>query len=367
MSHSSVERHIVKDTSAMHRSNNLITLPAIEELKHRPLSPGGISLLTPVEDVTRREFITSTGAIALAAALIAACGSDDDPGSPADDMIDFIYEDITTRIPRNPRRVVVMEGRGDLDFALSVGYPVLATGNFQNTGELPDGPFEGRLEGARLLPNMYPDPDYELLAELEPDLIVQRANAFRGDFYGNEVLARIAPVLSVECNRADWRTDLEEQARLLGRDQVVSDQLADYDAAVARARAEVGHLLEGRSVALMTVAQGASVVLWTSSFGTEIAHDLGMEQPFRNAEEFMESGELPAESFGRLQDIDLIIAQAYDDRRHFLDDVETWRRLRAVEASRVFHYPPNLNNGMALIATSAIDVFVEAARSLASD
>ncbi|MCK9494342.1 MAG: ABC transporter substrate-binding protein [Dehalococcoidia bacterium] len=321
--------------------------------------------VAPPEDATRREFITGVGAAALAAAFLAACGGEDEAPSPTpDSMIDFTYEDITTRVPRNPKRVVVMEGRGDLDFALSVGYPVIAAGTW--TPDEVGPPFVGRLDDAELLPAMYPEADYETLVRLQPDLIVQRANAFRGDFYGNERLAEIAPVLSVECNRADWRTDLEAQARLLDRDQAVAEQLATYDAAVAAAKEEVGGILAGHTVALITISPESALV-WTSDFATEVAHDLGMELPFRNSgqEETNSYLELSAEHWDQLDGIDLIFAQGLEDSRDGLGSIGTWTRLPAVAAGRVVNFPGELNNGMALTATTLVDVLAEGARLLA--
>lgn len=322
-------------------------------------------IAAPIEDATRREFITGVGAAALAAAFLAACGDDRTAaGTPElSETIDFTYEDITTTIPRNPQRVVVMEGRGDLDFALSVGYPVIATGSW-NPGEKPAGPFAGHLDDAQVLPNMYPDPDYELLATLQPDLIVQRANAYRGDFYGNERLAQVAPVLSVECNRANWRTDLEQQAILLGRDREVAEQLAEYDEAVGAARDEVGELLNGRTVALLTVAEGFFLV-WTSNFATEIANDIGMVLPFRNSTEGETYIELTDEHYNRLEEIDLLLGQGYADNRERLKSVATWTRLPSVQAGRVGDFPGTLNNGMALTAKTLVEVLVESARLLA--
>jgi iron complex transport system substrate-binding protein len=318
----------------------------------------------PPEDATRREFITGVGAAALAAAFLAACGEDAEGTPTPATTIDFVYEDIATTIPRDPKRVVVMEGRGDLDFALSAGYPILATGSWI-PGTMPSGPFEGRLDGVELLPDMYTTRDYEALVRLQPDLIVQRANAFRGDFYGNERLAQIAPVLSIECNRANWRADLEAQAQLLDRDQQVGEQLAAYDQAVRAARDDVGALLAGRPVAMTTVGSNL-LYIWTSTFATEVGNDLGLEMPFLNSSEgngnFIE---LSAEGYGRLEGVDLIWAQNYSDNEADLVDHATWSRLPAAQAGRVLDFPGELNNGMALTAATLVGVLAEGARRLA--
>ena len=70
-------------------------------------------VLTPIEDATRREFITGLGAAALAAAFLAACGDDaegDADASPGGAgypvTIRHAYGDTT--IATEPKRVVTV-------------------------------------------------------------------------------------------------------------------------------------------------------------------------------------------------------------------------------------------------------------------
>ncbi len=330
---------------------------------------------------SRRQFLAGLGAAAAAAAFLAACSSEDDgptatasatseptttteaTSAPESGTIDYVYGEITTTIPRNPQRVVVMEGRGDLDFALSVGYPVVATGTW-NPGEV-SAPFVGKVDDAELIPNFYSSRDYEYLVSLQPDLIVQRANAFRGDFYGNAQLQEIAPVLSVEVNRANWRSDLEEQAKLLGRDQQVAEQLAEYDAAVQAAKDEVGALLAEHTIAMTTVGAGL-LYIWCSDFPTEVGNELGMQLPFRNSPAATNGYiEYSDEGYGELAEIDLIFAQGYADMKAELAGHPTWSRLPAEQAGHVVDFPGELNNGMALTAKTLVGVFVEGVKVLA--
>ncbi len=329
-------------------------------------------IIPTIEDVTRRTFITG----ALASAFLIACGDDDsiDEAAAPDatqgpEWIDFAYDDINARVPANPKRVVVVEGRGDLDFALNLGYPVIATGNNFEVGVLPGnngGPFVGNMpSGVQLLKSLDGGkPDYEQLVGLQPDLIIQRANAWRGDFYGNERLKSIAPVLSIECNKPTWRKDLTEQARLLGRSTNVYDLLGKYDAALTKAKAEVGARVSGKKIVLLTVSTN-QILVWTSNFGTEIATDLGMTLPFRNAAEGNGSSfTLSSEAFGRIADADLIYGQTTPAATAAIEAIPTWTGLPAIKGGRFQPLPPTVNNGMVLTAIAALNVLVEGAKKL---
>ena len=94
---------------------------------------------------TRRKLFTGIGL----AAVLTACGAPTD--SPPDDsntgMIDYSWNGITARIPSDPKRVVVIEGRGDLELALLAGYPIVATrSGLGFDGGLPQAQFTGMLD-----------------------------------------------------------------------------------------------------------------------------------------------------------------------------------------------------------------------------
>ena len=74
----------------------------------------------PAPPHTRRSFLRLAGAGALVAVGAAACGSRD-ASAPVAETVDVGYLGLDFTVPREPKRVVVMEGRGDLEFALLAG------------------------------------------------------------------------------------------------------------------------------------------------------------------------------------------------------------------------------------------------------
>lgn len=312
----------------------------------------------PAFTLPRRALLAAAGLTGLAACSEPAAR--ERPAAAAS-TIDFAYRDLTARVPQDPQRVVAVEGRGDLEFALLAGYPVIATG----PGPEPVDGLPGRQFAGLLDPTVTPVatteevPNLEQLASLEPDLIVVRANAWRRDHYGNDALLAIAPVLPVEVNDPDFRTDLTAQLALLGRPTAADARLAEYDAAVEAARALVAER-GAPSVAMLTttMVDTGSIRLWTNQFGTGVAAALGLR--VLGLDPTDEDGELSLslEQLDTLTTADLLVNQ--NDDAGELDAVGVWTALPAVQAGHVVAYPRPFTNGSVLTARAVVDLLVSA-------
>lgn len=312
--------------------------------------------------LSRRRLLGALGTIGAGLAVGGCAAPAATPAAP--DTTDFAYGDITTTVPTSPQRVVVVEGRGDLEFALLAGYPVIATGKGSAAnGQLPGDQYAGLLDPSTVvLESVDSVPDHEQLAALAPDLIVIRANGWRMDWYDNAVLTRIAPVLPVEVNAPDFRDDMDGQLRLLGRGTESERLLAEYDAKLAAARDELAATVGGATVAMLTtqmVASG-SIRQWTHQLGTSVVTDLGLT--VLGLDPADEDGEtvLSLEEIGTVAGADLVFHQNTDPST--MTPVPTWQALPAVRAGDAFSYPRSYNNGLVRTASAVVDLVLESAR-----
>lgn len=316
---------------------------------------------------TRRKFLTGIGL----AAVLTACGTPTD--SPPDDsntgMIDYSWNGITARIPSDPKRVVVIEGRGDLEFALLAGYSIVATrSGLGFDGGLPQAQFAGMLDAAAVtvLDSSDTVPNHEQIAVLQPDLIVMRVNAWESDWFGNEALTRIAPVLQVQVNTPDFRRETTEQLTALGRISTMMSWMDRYDAAIAEGTPAVSSALAGKKVAMITsqaALSGGTVLVWTNQLGTGVATDLGMEVLAHNPSDSEGFIEVSLENLGMLEDADLIFHQTTDPST--VAGISTWERLPAVQAGHAYIYPPAYNNGLVITATSIAEFLTTSVQNYA--
>lgn len=82
-----------------------------------------------VDRISRRQFFG--GAAGMAAVLaLSACGTSDAESDSAGDTVAYTWAEFSGDVPRNPKRVVVLDGRVDLEFAMMMDYPIVEFGQF---------------------------------------------------------------------------------------------------------------------------------------------------------------------------------------------------------------------------------------------
>ncbi|KQS63602.1 ABC transporter substrate-binding protein [Modestobacter sp. Leaf380] len=305
--------------------------------------------------VSRRSLLLGGGLLGLA---VAGCGtgagsSTAEPGPTTPGTVDFAYEDVAVTVPARPRRVVVMEGRGDLEFALLAGWTLVGVRNTSAPGERPSGQYAGLVDDAvPLLDSAEDAPDVEEIAALAPDLILVRANNWRMDAFGNDVLAQVAPVLPVEVNRPGFREDMTAQLAQFDLTARADDALADYDAAVLAGRVALAALGRTPTAAVLAtqMAETGSVRWYTNKLATTVAADLGFAVLGLDPADVQGDRTLSLEEIGMVSEAEFLFHQTPEPAP--VVGVPTWDALPAVVAGRATTLDPVLNNGLALTATA---------------
>ncbi|MFE5854224.1 ABC transporter substrate-binding protein [Streptomyces sp. NPDC056500] len=336
----------------------------------RNVSPAGRQGISPTHvvhnELTRRGFGRGVGALTLGGLLVACGGnngSDDvrDSGSSDSDTIDFSYQGYRAKIPANPKRVVALDPRTGMEFAVMAGYPIVAGYRLEKGNHLAtQAP-----SGFKALEGNETEPSAESVLAQEPDLLVIGEDWWK--FYQEKKLLTedIAPVLVVGGGFSPfWRRHTEEQLTLLGREQQAKKRLTTYDTRLAAARKEVGRLIKGKKI-LVAGAENPQFWAQTRSFYLSVARDLGMDVMFYDPERDITSGKsneyYSLEKVDAFAPADLIILQNPDDPA---TRAKTWQRLPAVRAGRVAPLNYYSNAGLALTATALLDELVSAAKLL---
>lgn len=325
--------------------------------------------MTLINSRINRRAAIAAGATALASAPLLKAQENTPAATPSDNMIEFAFRDIVNLVPEDPQQVVVLEGRADLEFAVLVGYPIIASGNFF----FPDEPPGSRLDG--LAPvgievleqaggHWY---DAEQLVNLEPDLIVTRATQYRQTEQNElDILAAIAPLLAPEVNSVEWREDLVEQATILNRSDHLQTHLDAYDNRVAEAREEIGDRMDGKKVYFLTATTDATrIAIWNNNTPCSVAVELGFNVPLWGEEEIVTW--ISQEQFGILSDADLIIRQVtYGPEPEAMTEMPLWESLPAVQAGHVHDISSQFNGGLAIQNRLLIDELLAAVELLES-
>lgn len=317
-----------------------------------------------VSDFGRRRFGLGLAAAGLGVAL-AGCSTDEAKSSAdVSDAFPFAYSTETVDVPRDPQRVVSIQGRADLEFGLLAGYPMIASG----ASFLPNEPVG--VQFGSLVPNELPriglgdgiDVDYEQLLGLEPDLILVPSYGYKVDWYGNDRLRQIAPVAPISDNFIGWREDLTAQLSVLGRAGVGPELFADYHAAIASIRADLSRALSGKRVAMAAAGDGM-IVVQHNGIQVDTAMDTGLLVP--NFDPTVDGGlELAQEDYDRLADLDLMILQVNDGTGKVPELGPTWDALPFVRAGRVHVVDGRFNQGFVVTATNFVSEIRTAAALL---
>lgn len=322
-----------------------------------------------VDRISRRQFFGGAAGVAAALAL-SACGTSDAESEAVGDTVPYTWAEFSGDVPRSPKRVVVLDGRVDLEFAMMMDYPIVGSGNFWFPNESAGFQFPGRaIEDASFV-NVAGDfsTNFEAVLGLDPDLIVMTHIGYSSDWYGNERLASIAPLLVVgddiepiAGHPVDWRGALLAQARQLDRVAIAEASIAEYERKLAELRPLLQDKLGGKNL-VFGVQTPTGFVVHQRNLRISVALDSGLDVLFRDDNNSENSFEVSFEQLDVLAPADVIIAQARNQEA--LDVIKTqptWQRLPVVQAGNVITTDARYNQGFALTSAIFLDVLADAA------
>lgn len=269
------------------------------------------------------------------------------PSALAQETFTYSYDGYTAQLPVDPQRVFVMDSRTGLDFAISAGFPIVAT----------DWDMDETMHFDALLPagvdriEFRGEPNAELVLTYDPDLLVVGAGWWRYWKENNALNAQGLPVLVVEDgNGADWREDLVGQLTAYNRADRAAELVASYDAAVASARPRVAAVLKGRQVAITDIWND-QFALQTDTFSASVARDLGIALASGTAETLDGYQVYSAENLGAYQDAALVMSLWSQD----VADNPMWQRVPAIARGAQFEMDIVNSWGFALTAIDFVD------------
>jgi iron complex transport system substrate-binding protein len=145
----------------------------------------------------------------------------------------------TYDIPLAPQRVVTIDHRTDLEPALVLGLPVIASGYWS------DRPWVPVPEG---MENLDMPTTAEHVLNLAPDLVICSADEPDDEWWPANRLMEIAPVLPTSF-MTNWRVDLTALGELLGRTEPAATAIAEYDALIADIKTRHATTLAEKTIA----------------------------------------------------------------------------------------------------------------------
>ena len=254
----------------------------------------------------------------------------------------------TYDIPLNPQRVVTIDSRLDLEPAIALDLPVIATSYDHPLPWVPVDPD---------LPLLEAPVDIEAVATLNPDLIV--CVNLDSEMWPAPTLNRIAPVITTDF-AIHWRDNLAQLSDWLGMTDRLQDALDTYDGMVADVRARHADAIAGKQVVYLQYFPTDAEVyhnLDTYIMGTVLT-DLG-GTPFGGFKT-ADTWKLSVERMNELAGADgFLVVNVGDDAPDQLAEHPLWQALPAVQAGAVVVSPGNVNYGSIYTAQEIVRLYDE--------
>lgn len=309
-------------------------------------------------------------AFGCALALSACAGSsDDDPDSGSTGGTSAVqtegtfpqtvptkFGDVT--VDEQPTKVVAL-GWGDAETALSLGVQPVGASDWLDFGGDGVGPWmDGAYDSSPEIISTL-EPEYEEIAALEPDLILDVRSSGDQDRY--DKLSSIATTVGIPDGADSYLTPREEQVQMiataLGRPDAGETINKGYDDMVAGIREEHPEWAEktASTVALSSAGWGAYI---RGSERYDTLLDLGFqENKTLTDEEVADTGfsvKLSDETLSKA-DSDLVVAFAVGTTPEDVAGNSAWQRLSATKEGHSFAVPRDISSAYALGSPSAIE------------
>jgi iron complex transport system substrate-binding protein len=224
----------------------------------------------------------------------------------------FAFEHVagTTQVPLDPQRIVTLQDQNALLPLLELGVRPIASAALDNgdgthTFRRVDG-FD--VEGIGFV-GPYGEPDLELIAAQQPDLII--GGEFDAPIY--DQLSQIAPTVLIQIFGRPLPDALEDFAVVVGEEERHAELVADYEAAVADLVADLPRPPD--QIELSVIAFSGDGTFYTEigqALGT-VLDDVGFARPEAEAAAIADPDYSYAESLERLstRDGDVLLSPDY--------------------------------------------------------
>lgn len=317
---------------------------------------------TRVPALSRRRLLTGLAGLGLLAGCSAAPTPAPAPTAPRIRPYSGGYGPV--ELPLDPTRTISMYAT-DSDYALVLGLPLV--GAYSTAPDAFPPYHADRLAGVQPVTS-WPDPDYETLAALRPDLVMHTSGTYSPEH--REPLTRIAPVFAFPealSDGAGWREQLTEVAAAFDRADVATRFVDGYAQRAAALRERVQARWGGARIAYIGPYDPGQFYIAQANMQTNqtLHEDLGMPHaavvPPTVAER---RTDISYEEMGLLSEVDVLLLRVNPREGSTEPDREQtaaitgaplWATLPAVRSGAAFQISGDLFYGSPLTAQANLD------------
>ncbi|GLZ76329.1 ABC transporter periplasmic component [Actinorhabdospora filicis] len=285
-----------------------------------------------------RRALTAMLAAAVLTLGLAACGSakDDKPDAAASGDAGSWPRTVThdkgqTKIDAKPQKIVALDNSLVEAVVLLDGKLVGGIGSYRNLTGFPEYLGDAVKDTKEVGP--LDSPNLELIAQLEPDLIVS-ATVRHDALY--DKLSEIAPTVFVKTTGPQWQDNLGLVAQAMGEEQKAATKLADFKARAKKVGDAINAKAANPTISIVRFLDGPTRLMGKKSFIGIVLSDAGLARPeAQNVDEF--SVEISEEQIEKA-DAKWIFVTTYKggaDSKSKFESNPLWQRLEGVKSGQV--------------------------------
>ncbi|SCL21943.1 iron complex transport system substrate-binding protein [Micromonospora pallida] len=282
----------------------------------------------------RRLVAALAAAVALGVGLTACGESDPVAGTAGGETVEITHAMGATKIPVEPKRVVVLD-TDKIDTALTLGVTPVGAATAGEARSWPTYFGEEKLAGIKEV-GVLTEPDLEAINALKPDLIL--GSKFRQEKFYDE-LSAIAPTVFTEMVGITWKENFLLDGKALGKEQEAKDQLAQYEARAKKFGTDLGDAAN-RKISIVRFMPTEIRVYGPDSFSGIVLGDTGLGRPERQLLAGKEDKRMDRVSPERISEVDgdVVFVTAYGEKAAAEQAKVTggtlWKGLSAVQAGK---------------------------------
>lgn len=285
-----------------------------------------------------RRVLTALLSAAVLTVSLAACGSgaDDKPGAGAAGDAGSWPRTVThdkgqTEIPAKPKKIVALDNSLVEAVVLLDGHLVGGIGSYRNLTGFPEYLGDAVKDTKDVGP--LDSPNLELIATLEPDLIIS-ATVRHDALY--DKLSEIAPTVFVKTTGPQWQENVTLVGQALGEEQKAATKLADFKTRAKKIGDAINAKAANPTISVVRFLDGPTRLMGKKSFIGIVLSDAGLARPeAQNIDDF--SVEISEEQIDKA-DANWIFVTTYKggtDSKTKFESNPLWQRLEGVKSGQV--------------------------------
>lgn len=255
-----------------------------------------------------------------------------------------------TRVPVNPKRVVVLD-TGELDHALALGTKPVGSVTGRDGSAFPVY-LGNKVDGITDV-GTYSQPNLEVIAGLKPDLILSSKLRHESIY---DKLSQIAPTVFTETVGEPWKANLKIHAEALGKTEEADRLMKQYDARVQEFRTKMGDRLGTTRVSIVRSLPDHVRIMMKATFIGTILKDAGLPRPAaQDKDVFMEKA-----TEERIPDLDgdaIFVMHFKPDDSHATKLMQSplWKQLNGVKQGKVYEVSDDTwSRGIGILGANAV-------------